>query len=153
MLPEDIQDIILAFILIILLFLIGTGFNITNFLKEDNTFETKVEMRDEDEIFLLNLLKTKVNNKELADWIIIGEENERTVNSLIHNEINKAVNKYGKGKNYNLKIIYPNKEYNFGCPVASDKIEQILPSLKKGIIKIEFGFRDLPCLTDIGGAL
>jgi len=152
MLPEDIQDLVIAFVLVVLLVIVGSAFQISNFNKKEEgyKYESKsLDVRDEEKVFFLNLLKTRVEDKSVADLIILSEDNKELLND-VKSKIKEVMNFYGKSEDeYGLKIIYSNNDIeNLGCvyQLESKGIVQKLPSLNNGIIELQFSFQGGECV-------
>ena len=152
MLPEDIQDLVIAFVLVVLLVIVGSAFQISNFNKKEEgyKYESKsLDVRDEEKVFFLNLLKTRVEDKSVADLIILSEDNKELLND-VKSKIKEVMNFYGKSEDeYGLKIIYSNNDIeNLGCvyQLESKGIVQKLPSLNNGIIELQFSFQGGDCV-------
>jgi len=147
MLPEDIQDLIIAFILLITFVIIGMGFlpPSSPVGKEDEFIYENLGLRDEEEVFFLNLLKTKIEDKTIADLIILNENEEQE----LEKEIRKIIINYGREDyEYGLRIRYSDEKFeDFGCTYEIEKIglKQDLPSLNDGLIELYFAFRGVEC--------
>ena len=157
MLPEDIQDLEIAFVLVVLLVIVGSAFQISDFNKKEEgyKYESKsLDVRDEEKVFFLNLLKTKAEDKTIADLIILSEDNKDLLKDVklkdVKDEIKDVMDFYGKSEDeYGLRIIYPNNNIeNFGCAyqLESNGIVQKLPSLSNGIIELQFSFHGGECV-------
>jgi len=147
MLVEDIHDLIMMFILLVVFVILGSGLRISD--EKDFVYES-LELRDEEDVFFLNLLKTEVDDKTIGDLIILSENEDLT--KEIKKEVEKVLKFYGKDYyEYGLTIKYPDKEpILLGCDYGIDKgIKQNLPSLKNGLIELQFVFQDMACLGDI----
>ena len=152
MMPEDIQDLVIAFVLVVLLVIVGSAFQISDFNKKEEgyKYESKsLDVRDEEKVFFLNLLKTKVEDKSVGDLIILSEDNKELLKDVKDN-IKEVMDFYGKSEDeYGLKIIYPdNNIENLGCAyqLESKGIVQKLPSLNNGIIELQFSFQGGECV-------
>ena len=147
MLVEDIHDLIMMFILIVVFIILASGLKPDD--REDKFVYESLELRDEEEVFFLNLLKTKVDDKTIGDLIILSENEDLT--KEIKKEIEDVLDLYGKANyEYGLIIDYPNEEVedqDFGCVfgIEGKGIKQNLPSLNKGLIKLQFAFQGGEC--------
>lgn len=147
--PEQIHDIILAIGFFILFLIIGTLFRPTvlfaeGFSGKDKFVYENLELRDEESVFFLNLLKTNVEDKTISDLIILNENEDQDLKEKIE-EILKF---YGRDYyEYGLTIKYPDREpILFGCDYEVDKgIKQNLPSLNGGLIELKFKFQGGEC--------
>ena len=162
MLPEDFQDLIIAFVLVILLVVVGSAFQMSNFSNKEEGYQYESEglsVNDDEKVFFLNLLKTKVDDKSVGDLIILGENSKESLDAA-EDKIKEITNFYGKDESeYGLMINYPNKEKEYsGCEYEIEKgIEQKLPSLNSGVIELRFTFYDIDCrlggIEPTGGVL
>ncbi len=147
MLPEDFHDIVLAFILLIILIVIGSAFHFTVKDKEDEFVYTSgsLELKDEEEMFLLNYLRTNAEDKTIADLIILSENNEELIKKL-KTETGKIIGYY-TDKDVAVSVVYPNgnEELIYGDDVRYLEYasEQVLPSLNKDVIKVRVALLSL----------
>lgn len=147
MLVEDIHDLIMMFILIVVLVVLGSGLRTS--VEKDFVYES-LELRDEEDVFFLNLLKTEVDDKTIGDLIILGENEDLT--KEIKKEIEDVLDLYGKADyEYGLIIDYPDEELEdkeIGCVygIGEKGIKQSLPSLNQGFIKLQFAFQGGDCI-------
>ena len=110
MLPEDIQDLIMAIILLIVLavfvpFLAFSG----------KTYSSQtIELDDDTQMFLINYLKTETGDGQIADLIILNENSDFQTLIPLQTISKKIINFYDFGnRNYILKVGYPNGKVNF----------------------------------------
>lgn len=147
MLVEDIHDLIMMFILIVVLVILGSGLRTS--VEKEFVYES-LELRDEEEVFFLNLLKTEVDDKTIGDLIILNENEDLT--KEIKKEIEDVLDFYGKADyEYGLIINYPNEEIEdqeIGCiyGIGEKGIKQSLPSLNEGLIELQFAFQGGDCI-------
>ena len=151
MLSEKVQDIIFASMLLLLIVVSGV------FLKFKDAEEIKLEgikSYDEEKLFLLNFLKTPVNDKKVVDIISNYEEDEF---EELWMEIDK-IGDYVFEEDYLVRAVYPDdKILVLGTNMIQRDLDfentwesylkwfveleirdsQKIPYMEKGVIKVE----------------
>ena len=104
MLPEDIQDLVIALILIIALavFVPFLGFSAKNYASQIP------DVNDESKLFLINYLKTETGDGQIADLIALNEGSDHATLIPLQTLSKKIINfYYFRNRNYILKVGYP----------------------------------------------
>lgn len=165
MLPEDIQDVILATCLLVVIVITGTFF--PNFGISTFTYHG-AELTDEGDLFLLNYARTEIGDVKISDLIAFAENNPEKFFEL-QTSTRQIFGFYTAGrdeKDYVLRVKYPGQEYKIidfklrGEEAVFDKYKELkisegvigidenkkheikLPSINKGLIEIEMELED-----------
>ncbi len=160
MLPEDIQDLIIATALLLILLIIGKFiYNIYGADFSANRYISKdVDFNDEEKFFLLNFLRAEAGTGGISELI---SKSEGETNLISLQEISESyLGSYFGGRNYIMKVQYSDGKVRFitashawGLPkgergIPTEKQKKFwfelgdgekfrIPSLKQGLITIE----------------
>lgn len=143
MLPEDLQDLVLAFVLLVILVVIGIGLGV----KEDRFAYEDSQLRDGEVVFLLNFLRAKIGDKSVSDLIILGE-NDGSLRETLEKEI-REIGYFDSDREYGLRIRYDNENFvDVGCTYEIEEkgVSYKISSLGNGLIDLKFSFQGDECL-------
>jgi|SRR3989344_969528 len=158
MLPEDIQDLILAILLLVIIVVVGSlfpGFGISLLTYQG------VDLHDEGDILLLNYVRTETGSGHISDLIAFAEYDSEKFSQL-QAATRQIFDFYIGGRDlrdYIVKVKYPEQDYKtvyfksgredalidiYGkdSMVNEWKYEIKIPSVNKGIIEIEMEIKD-----------
>ena len=127
MLPEDIQDLVIALILIIALavFVPFLGFSAKNYASQIP------DVNDESKLFLINYLKTETGDGQIADLIALNEGSDHATLIPLQTLSKKIINfYYFRNRNYILRKL-ENHDRKELVDVESYTIEHIMPQNPK----------------------
>ena len=159
---EDWEDLIIAFILLIILIVVG---NVLDYGDPAYYITGEVNLKDEAGLLLLNYVKSETDSGKMANRIILNEGGDHTTRIPLQ-ELSKELLSFAdlRDKNFILKVGYPDKEVHFIAASSSwdlprgertdpdtggdfwfklgegEKIK--LPSLNGGLITMEFELED-----------
>ena len=165
---EDWEDLIIAFIILVILIVVG---NVLEF--GSVTYTTgEINLKDEAGLFLLNYVKSETGSGKIANRIILNEGGDHTTLIPLQGLSKELLNfAEMRDKDYILKVGYPNGSVNFiaaspkwalpkagsGLSVSgAEKLDGLsklwfelgdgekikLPSLNGGLITVEFKLED-----------
>ena len=139
MFPNDISDLMFAFILLVLLVVAGTVVQKTNILESQAEKDIKeiIGVDDAREIFLLNYVKTNTESGRINDLIREAEDDEDAFSNL-EKETDELMG-FGLARRYDVKISYPDEQKRLGGDEFKEYKEIKLPSKTGEMIIVELG--------------
>ena len=150
--PDDINDLIFAAILLVIMGLVGGVFH---FPQGSYTVQ-EVQLTDGEELLLLNYLKTETGSGNIANLIALSEKDEK--NLILFRHATEQIMNFALEKNqdYIVKITYPGRDeegavYTIGFSPFTEELndknriikEMDIPSLDKGLIKVKLELENL----------
>ncbi|MBU2639190.1 MAG: hypothetical protein KKG75_00615 [Nanoarchaeota archaeon] len=110
MFPSDVKDLITAFVLIVILV---AGSAIYQTLYKTDEVLKEIKINDEQDLFSLNYLKTKISDGSLISELIIESENNDGAFETLKDGTEEIMN-FAFVEEYSVIILYPTIEKKFG---------------------------------------
>ncbi|MAG52761.1 MAG: hypothetical protein CMH62_02245 [Nanoarchaeota archaeon] len=144
MLATDINDLAVAFVLLV--FFVAGGVMIQNLdvLGENKISIREVEIDDDKDLFLLSYVKTETDERKLnrdkfkVHELILNAENDDGVFEILKEETRKIM-RFNFVEDYDVRVVYSSGEKRFGNEELTDFYEIKIPDENGDIIFVKVG--------------
>lgn len=135
MMSHEITDLIVAYALLFLVIIIAA----VGFGPLDKKYsESDIKFIDDERLFLLNYLKTDAGDKKIIDMIAFSENGDSESLKNLQSISRNILKFYGfSGKNYVLRIQYPNGDVKFLTASQEGDLPSPEPRVDTGFGELE----------------